>query len=238
MLSLAAVDAARLTSLATGRGGIPTAGEWPIVLLLLAALAFVGSRILMALGLTKVEAFLVAGVAPLAVLVDLPLVPLTPSVQLAANAAGCIIPAVVAVKVLISRRAPGAEAFFLVGTGIVVAYFSSHVEPDRGVLLQYRVPALVVGFLAAGLLFRHQDRTGSAGAVAFAAGALGVIIGADALRLGDLAAGAGAGRVILGGAGLLDGILLVAVLAAAVAELLAMLLRALVRVKAPSEPTV
>jgi len=138
------------------------------------------------------------------------------------------------VKIILSRRAPLAEACFLIGVGIVVAYFSSHVEPDRGVLLQYRVPAVVIGFLSAGLLFREPQR---AGAIAFAAGAIGVIVGADALHLPDLAAGAGAGRVILGGAGLLDGILLVAILAAAVGELVSMSIRALVRVRTPSEPT-
>lgn len=240
MLALGAVDAARLTSLATGRGGIPTTAEWPLVLLLLAALAFIGTRVLIAVGLTRVEALLVAALAPLLVLVDAPLGQLSANVSLAANLAGCLIPSAVAIKVILERRVPFAECFFLVGVAIVVSYFSSHVEPDRGVLLQYRVPSVVVGVLAAGLLYHAgaSGRTGVAGAAAFSAGALGVVIGADLMHLGELATGAGTGRVVLGGAGLLDGILLVAILSAAIGELTALVLRAALRVKAPSEPTV
>ena len=226
------VSAARLASLASGRGGVPEAGEWPIVLGLLVLLAFVGTRLLMALGLTRVEALLVAALSPVLVLVDAPIGRLSPTVSLAANLAGCLIPSAVAVKVLLERRIPGAEAFFLIGVGIVVSYFSSHVVADRGVLLQYRVPAVVIGVLAAGLLYREPERAGAAG---FVAGALGVVFGADVLRLPELSDGAG--RVILGGAGLLDGILLVAVLSAAIAELLAMVLRMAVRVKVPAKPT-
>lgn len=226
------VDAARLASLATGRGGIPTAEEWPFVVAILAFVALVGTRILIAVGLTKVEALLVAALAPILVLVDAPLGRLSEDVSLAANLAGCLIPTAVAIKVLLERRVPIAEGLFLVGVGIVVSYFSSHVVPDRGVLLQYRIPALAVGVLAAGLLFRTPERSGAAG---FAAGALGVVVGADVFHLPDLSEGAG--RVVLGGAGLLDGILLVALLAGAIAELTALLLRMIVRERVPVRPT-
>lgn len=227
MMALGLVSAARLASLATGRGGVPSAEEWPIVLGLLALLALVGTRVLIAVGLTKVEALLVSALAPLLVLVDAPLGRLSAGVSLAANLAGCLIPSAVALKVLLERRVPFAEGLFLVGLGVVVAYFSSHVVADRGVLLQYRVPALVVGVVAGGLLFQHPAKNGAAGAGAFAAGALGVVIGADVLRLSELANGSG--RVVLGGAGLLDGILLVAVLAATLGELVALCLRAAMR---------
>lgn len=234
MLTLALVDAARLASLATGRGGAPAPGEWPLVLLLLAILAFAGTRILIAVGLTRLESILVAALAPLLVLVDAPLGALSPRVSLAANVAGCVIPAAVALKVLVERRAPIAESLLLVGVGIVASYFSSDVVAERGVMLQYRIPAVVVGLLAAGLLYARPERSG---ALAFSAGALGVVVGADVLRLAELADGSG-GRVILGGAGLLDGILLVAVLGAAIGELTAGVLRAALRLRTPSEPTV
>lgn len=227
------LSAARLASLASGRGGVPAAEEWPLVLGLLTVLAFLGTRLLLALGLTKVEAILIAALSPLLVLVDAPLGRLSTDVSLAANLAGCLIPSAVAVKILLERRIPFAEGFFLVGVGIVVSYFSSHVVPDRGVLLQYRIPALAVGVIAAGLLYRDVEKAGAAG---FMAGSLGVVFGADVFRLPELSDGAG--RVILGGAGLLDGILLVAVLGAAIGELLAMILRTVVRTKAPSAPPV
>lgn len=233
MLTLGPVSAARLASLATGRGGLPSAEEWPFLLVLLALLAFVGTRVLMAVGLTRLEALLVAGVSPLLVLVDAPLGELAPRVSLAANIAGCVIPLAVAIKMTIERRFPLTEGALVIGVGIVVAYLSSHVVADRGVMLQYRIPALVVGVLAAGILFRVPER---AGAAAFAGGAIGVVVGADVLRLPELASVGGAGRVILGGAGLLDGIFLVSVLAALVGESVAAFLRMITKRVVPARP--
>lgn len=234
MVTLGLVSAARLASLATGRGGLPTPAEWPFLVVLLALFAFLGTRALMAVGLTKVESICVAGLSPLLVLIDAPLGTIAPRVSLAANLAGCILPVSIALKTVVERRFPLVEGFLLIGIGIVVAFLSSHVVADRGVLLQYRVPALVVGVLSAGVLYRVPDRAGTA---AFAAGAFGVVIGADLLRLGELAQG-GAGRVILGGAGILDGIFLVSVLAAILGETIAAMLRALTRKTGASRPAV
>lgn len=233
MVSLGPVSAARLASLATGRGGVPSLEEWLVLLPLLALLAFVGTRALMAVGLTRLESILVAAVSPFLVLVDAPLGQLAPRVSLAANFAGCVVPLAVAVKIAIERRFPLIEGTLVIGIAIVVAYLSSHVVPDRGVMLQYRVPAVVVGALAAGMLFRVPERAGCA---AFSAGAVGVVVGADVLRLPELADVGGAGRVILGGAGLLDGIFLVSLLAALLAESLAAFLRAITRQATPSRP--
>lgn len=225
------LSGARLASLATGRGGMPTPEEWPFVLGVLALLALAGYRLLVACGLTRVESAVVAAASPPLVLVDAPLGAIAPGMLLAANVAGCLVPAAVAVKVLGGRRIPALELFIVVALGIVVSFFSSHVEPGRGVLLQYRVPALVVGFTAAALLHRSPER---AGAAAFAGGALGVLIGADVLRLQELAALGGSGRVILGGAGLMDGILLVALLGAVVAASTSICVRALATRKQPA----
>lgn len=224
--SMAFLDAARLTSLASGRGGAPTVEEWLLLAPLLVLLAVVGTRVLRSLGLTLSESVLVAGVSPFLVMVDAPLGDVAPRVALAANATGCIIPAIVAIKILLQGRMPWREGALLLVLGTLVSFAASEVVPSRGVLLQYRIPALVVGLVAAGLLFRMPERSGAA---AFAAGGLGVIIGADFLHLAELAGG-GAGRIILGGAALLDGILLVAVLAAAIGEGTAMVLRAVVGV--------
>jgi uncharacterized membrane protein len=233
MPSLGLVSAARLTSLATGRGGTPSAEEWPWVAAALLLFALVGTRILMSIGLTRIESLLVAGLSPLLVLIDAPIGDLSPEVGLAANATGCLVPMAVGIKIALERRVPWPEALILVSVSIAVSYLASSVVPSRGVLLQYRIPALVIGVLAAGLLYRQPERSGAA---AFATGGVGVVIGADILHLNELTGG-GAGRVVLGGAGLLDGILLVAVLAAAVAEGLAILLRALVRARTASKPT-
>jgi uncharacterized membrane protein len=199
-----------------------------VALVLVAAL---GTWLLCSAGLTRLESIVVSGLAPLLVLVDAPLGHVSTRVALAANLAGCVIPVAVGVKVLLDRRLPGAEAVVVVGLGILVSFAASRVVPDRGILLQYRVPALVVGVAAAGLLHK---RTNAAGAAAFAGGAVGVLVGADVLHLRALADAGGAGRIILGGAGLLDGIFLVALLSALVAEAVAALLRVAVRSRTPS----
>lgn len=234
MLEVGPITAARLAALATGRGTAPSVEEWPWVVLLLLLVAFVGTRLLIAFGLTRLEAIAVAALAPLLVFVDAPLGDVSPRVALAANAAGCVVPAAVALKILVERRVPFAEGILLLGIGIVVAYFSSRVVPDKGVLLQYRIPALAVGFAAAALLYSQPLRAGAGG---FMAGALGVVIGADLMNLSALAEAGGAGRIILGGAGLLDGIFLVALLGAGVAECTAVLIRSFVGTRQPTRPT-
>lgn len=225
MVGLDPVSAARLASLASGRGGVPSASEWPFVAAVLLLFAFVGTRMLLSLGLTKTESVLVAGVSPLLVVVDAPLGTLNSSVSLAANLTGCLVPVAIGIKVLLEKRVPYAEAFILVAVSMLVSFLSSRVEPDRGVLLQYRIPATVVGILAAGFFYSAPERAGAAG---FAAGGIGVLLGADVLNLRALAESGGAGRVILGGAGLLDGIILVALLAAAVGASVSAVLRMVV----------
>jgi uncharacterized membrane protein len=222
MVALALLSAARLATLAAGRGGLPTAGEWPWIAVLLALVGLVGTKFLTTVGLPRWEAIAVAVGAPLLVLVDAPLGDLAPGMSLAANLAGCATPVSVGLVALVRRRVPLLETFVLVGLGIVVAFFASRVVPDRGVLLSYRIPALVVGITAAALF---RDAPAKAGVGAFAAGAIGVLVGADLLHLGELAANGGPGRVVLGGAGLLDGIFLVSILAGGLAASFAMLLR-------------
>lgn len=226
--------ASRLAALATGHEGYPLPGEWPLVVAFVLVLAVAGTWLLRAAGLTRVEAFLVAGVAPLLVVVDAPIGQVSPAVALAANAAGCIVPIVVGIKLLVwGRRVPVAEGIVVVGLGILASYAASHVVADQGILLQFRLPALVVGVASAGLLHK---RPWAAGAAAFAGGGLGVVLGADLLHLRALADAGGAGRIILGGAGLLDGIYLVAILSALLAEGIAGVLRSMVSLKTPSRP--
>jgi uncharacterized membrane protein len=225
------VPASRVASLATGRGGLPAPEEWPFIGLLLVLVAVVGTMFLASVGLTKLEAAVLAGAGPLLVVTDVSLTQMDSGLVLAANVAGCILPILVGAKILAQRRAPWLEAFIVIGIGVVVSYFASHVVPARGVLLQYRVPAFAVGLAAAALLHKRPE---AAGALAFVGGGLGVLLGADVLHLRELAAVSGAGRVILGGAGLLDGIFLVSVLAAGIAASAATMVRALVRTKRPA----
>src|SRR5207248_693018 len=68
MLDLPLVSAARLASLATGRGGMPTGDEWPVVGALLLLVALVGARLLRTAGLSTTEAVVLAAGAPCLVL--------------------------------------------------------------------------------------------------------------------------------------------------------------------------
>lgn len=225
------LDGDRLVSLATGRGGVPAAHEWPFVVAALALFAFVAGRLLVSFGLTRLEAGLAAGAAPLLVLVDVPLGEADAGVALAANVAGCLIPLIITIKILVERRAPAGALLGVMALSTLVSYASSEVVPSRGVLLHYRIPAFVVGIAAAALWHRHGLAAGAGG---YAAGATGVILGADLVRLGELAGAGSASRIVIGGAGLLDGIYLVAFLSAGVAASTAVLVRWLVQLRAPA----
>jgi len=222
--ALAMLSAARLASLATGQGGVPSPGEWAWIVPLLALVALVGTRLLLSVGLSWGESLALAVGAPALVVLDVPLGSVSPGMTLAANVAGCLLPVGVGLAVLLTRRAPALETLVMLGLGIVASFFASHVVPERGVLLSFRLPALALGVVAAAL-FHDRPRAELAGAVAFASGGIGVLVGADLLHLRELTMGGGAGRIVLGGAGLLDGILLVALLASAIATSACALLR-------------
>lgn len=225
-----ALDGERLFSLATGRGGMPATGEWPLVALVLVAFVFIVGKLLMNFGLTRLEAGAAAGLAPFLVLVDMPMGEVSPGTALAANAAGCLIPFAICVKVLAERRVQAGALLGLIAIATLVSYASSEVVPNRGVLLHYRTPAFVIGAVAAALWWRDGA---AAGAASYAAGAAGVIIGADLVRLAELAAAGNASRIVIGGAGLFDGIYLVAFLSAGIGASLSVLVRWLVGYTTP-----
>lgn len=214
MPTIGGIASERWGALATGNAGVPSSAEWPIVGLALVAIALVGTLTMRAAGLSWLEAGALAGLAPALVLVDLPLGESTSGVRLFANLAGCVLPVLLGIAIVLTRDVPRILVFVLLSAGVVLALAFSWVVPARGVLLDYRACALVTGLVAAALL-HGAPRT--AGALAFAAAAIGTTVGADLLRLGDLLSLPQAAAVTLGGAGLLDGILLTSVAAALVA---------------------
>lgn len=130
------------------------------------------------------------------------------------NVAGFLVPLLIAVKVVAERRVPLDATLVAVAAVALVCYPVSLAVPDEGILLYYRIPAVVAGLVAVSLCWRRWKQ---AGLVAFIAGSLGVILGADLARLPELLDAEGARRVVLGGAGVLDGIFLVGLLGALVA---------------------
>jgi uncharacterized membrane protein len=125
---------------------------------------------------------------------------------------GCIIPAGLAVYELV--RIAGGESpvttllatAVAAGLDIFICYRLARPVSGIGIMLPGLVPAIVAA-LAALILARHQ-----APAVAFVAGVVGPLIGADLLHLKDLR-DKPVGLASIGGAGTFDGIVLSGVLA-------------------------
>lgn len=130
---------------------------------------------------------------------------------LAVNVGGCLVPAALALYQLV-RLAGGGQAG-LVAAGVATAVnvgvcwrLARPVE-GMGIALPALVPALTA--VACALLLAPE---GAAPPVAFTAGVLGPLVGADLLHLDDIA-DLGAGTASIGGAGTFDGIVLSGLLA-------------------------
>ena len=133
---------------------------------------------------------------------------------IAVNLGGCLIPAAITVYELLRLAGVGVAALLAAlvaaAINIVLCYRLARPLPQVGIALPALVPALVAA--ACGLVLLPE----LAPLVAFVAGVLGPLIGADLLHLGDIKR-IGTGVASIGGAGTFDGI----VLSALVATLLA-----------------
>lgn len=133
---------------------------------------------------------------------------------IAVNVGGCIVPCLIAAYELIRIAGQGPWALTTaVGAAtvnVLVCHRLARPIPHVGIALPALIPALVAAAL--GLIFLPQ----MAPPVAFIAGVLGPLIGADLLHLGDLQR-ISTGVASIGGAGTFDGI----VLSSLVATLLA-----------------
>jgi uncharacterized membrane protein len=130
---------------------------------------------------------------------------------IAVNVGGCIIPVIVAAYELATLAAQGGQMLTstLVATGLncAVCYYIARPIPGVGITMPGLVSPLVAAALAL-ILAPHQ-----APPLAFVAGVLGPLIGADLLHLKDFGSKV-AGTVSIGGAGTFDGIVLSGILAA------------------------
>jgi len=129
----------------------------------------------------------------------------TSSTIIAVNVGGCLIPSALAVYELgrIAARGPTALMLAVLAAGINVAvcYRLARPVPNVGIVLPAPVPALVAA--ACGLLFMHE----LAPPIAFTAGVLGPLVGADLLNLRRIER-VSTGMASIGGAGTFDGIVL------------------------------
>lgn len=130
---------------------------------------------------------------------------------IAINVGGCIIPVVLAAYELSKLASLGGQPLVstIIATGLntAVCYYVARPVAGVGITMPGLLSPLVAAALAL-ILAAHE-----APPVAFVAGVLGPLIGADLLHLKDFGSRV-AGTVSIGGAGTFDGIVLSGILAA------------------------
>jgi uncharacterized membrane protein len=129
-----------------------------------------------------------------------------PRTILAVNVGGAIVPTFVSIYLLVRNR-----LFFrgLIATALVTAVVHQLAQPVHGVGIAVPVFIPPIAAVAAALIIGREQ----APALAYIAGSLGALIGADLLNLGRIQ-GLGAPVASIGGAGTFDGIFVTGVLAA------------------------
>jgi uncharacterized membrane protein len=132
---------------------------------------------------------------------------------IAVNVGGAVIPTLLSIYLLIKRRlwVKGAVGIAIVA---LVLHWLANPVPGLGIAVPVFVPVIVTAAVA--LLLSRED----AAPLAYIAGGLGTLIGADLTNLGKVA-GLGAPVASIGGAGTFDGIFLTGILAVLIANLYA-----------------
>jgi uncharacterized membrane protein len=128
----------------------------------------------------------------------------TPTMILAVNVGGAIIPTALSLYLMVRNQLFGLAA---VGTAVVAlaCHLLARPEPGIGIAEPIFVPTVVTAVIALVLSRRH------AGALAYICGSLGVLIGADLMNLSRIR-GLGAPIASIGGAGTFDGIFVIGLL--------------------------
>lgn len=124
------------------------------------------------------------------------------------NVGGAGLPAILSLYLLLSGRAPFVPAFFALLIVTVVSKSMARPKPGVGIVMPAFIPPIVAA-VAALLLAPH----GYAAPVAYVAGTIGTLVGADLLNWRAIQ-NLGAQAVSIGGAGIFDGVFLVGLIAA------------------------
>ncbi len=124
------------------------------------------------------------------------------------NVGGAGLPVLFSLYLLATRRAPILPTLFALLIVTVVTRLMARPQPGVGIVMPAFIPPLVAA--AAALILAPHGQTAP---VAYVAGSMGTLIGADLLNWGKIQ-GLGAQMVSIGGAGIFDGIFLVGVIAA------------------------
>ena len=141
-----------------------------------------------------------------------PMVIGSPRTVIAVNLGGAVIPICLSLYLIIKNKIYG-KSLLAVAIVSIVVHSLAHPVPGVGIAEPTFVPPLVTAVVVL-LLSRRQ-----AAPLAYVAGSLGTLIGADLLNL-DKIRGLGAPIASIGGAGTFDGIFMTAVLAVLLAGIL------------------
>jgi uncharacterized membrane protein len=134
-----------------------------------------------------------------------------PGTVIAINVGGAVIPTIMSLYLLANRRLWGLGVIAIAIVAVVLHWLSDPV-PGVGIAVPIFFPAIVTAIVSLVL-----SRTNAA-PLAYIAGSLGTLIGADLTNM-DKVAGLGAPVASIGGAGTFDGIFLTGILAVLLAGL-------------------
>jgi uncharacterized membrane protein len=143
----------------------------------------------------------------------IPMVHAWPGTIIAVNIGGAVIPVLVSIYLLLRHRL-WISATIAIACVATLTHIEAHPVRGLGIAVPVFLPALATAVVALVLSRRH------AAPLAYVAGSIGVLIGADLLNLNNLQ-DLGAPIASIGGAGTFDGIFLTGVLAVLIAALTA-----------------
>ena len=135
-----------------------------------------------------------------------------PGTVIAVNLGGAVIPVLLSLYLMVKHGLYG-RSLLAVGIVALAVHHLAHPVPGVGIAVPIFIPPLIAALVAMSLSRRR------AGPLAYIAGSLGTLVGADLLNLGKIR-GLGAPVASIGGAGKFDGIFLAGIVAVLLAGLL------------------
>jgi len=141
-----------------------------------------------------------------------PIIVNSPGTIVAVNVGGAVIPFFLSIYLIVKHRL-FVEGPVAVAIVTVVVHLMAHPVPGVGIAVPIFIPPLITALVAVSLSRRR------AAPLAYVAGSLGTLIGADLLNLNKIR-GLGAPMASIGGAGKFDGIFLTGIVAVLIAGIL------------------
>lgn len=188
-------------------------GVSPRAMLVLLLLSFLGSYINLGVWQLPPERIVSQGVVNyFGMRYVIPMVAEAPGTIIAVNVGGAIVPTLLSIYLIIKNKL-GINAVMAIGVVAAVVHMLARPVPGLGIAEPAFVPPVVAAITA--LVISRAQAT----PLAYAAGSLGTLIGADLLNL-DKLQGLGAPVAAIGGAGKFDGIFLAGLVAVLLTSLI------------------